>query len=138
MSGMARRWSLAKSRGHPGLGWLDASCPRGGSVKASERLVPGEREKEGPMDTRYPKLSPSLPRRDLLRAGLAAGTVLSARHVLIPGRASAQPRRGGILRVRGYDPPHFDPHLTLNFKTNTTLSFVYNRLVRYKVGPGVA
>jgi peptide/nickel transport system substrate-binding protein len=48
-----------------------------------------------------------------------------------------QPRRGGILRVRGYDPPHFDPHLTLNFKTNNTLSFVYNKLVRHKVGPEI-
>ena len=34
-------------------------------------------------------------------------------------------------------PPHFDPHLTLNFKTNTTLSFVYSTLVRYKVGADV-
>ena len=47
------------------------------------------------------------------------------------------PRRGGILRVRGYDPVHFDPHLTLNFKTHTTLSFVYSTLVRYKVGVGI-
>jgi peptide/nickel transport system substrate-binding protein len=39
--------------------------------------------------------------------------------------------------VRGYDPPHFDPHLTLNFKTNNTLSFVYNKLVRHKVGPEI-
>ena len=42
-----------------------------------------------------------------------------------------------LLRVRGYDPPHFDPHLTLNFKTNNTLSFVYSKLVRHKVGAGV-
>ena len=39
--------------------------------------------------------------------------------------------------MRGYDPPHFDPHQTLNFKTNTTLSFVYSKLVRHKVGAGV-
>jgi peptide/nickel transport system substrate-binding protein len=39
--------------------------------------------------------------------------------------------------VRGYDPVHFDPHLTISFKTHTTLSFVYNRLVRHKVGPEV-
>ena len=42
-----------------------------------------------------------------------------------------------MLRVRGYDPPHFDPHLTLNFKTNTTLSFVHSKLVRHRVGAGV-
>jgi peptide/nickel transport system substrate-binding protein len=34
-------------------------------------------------------------------------------------------------------PPHFDPHLTQNFKTYCTLSFVYSKLVRYKVGAGV-
>ena len=39
--------------------------------------------------------------------------------------------------MRGYDPPHFDHHLTLNFKTNTTLSFAYSTLVRYKVGSDV-
>ena len=53
------------------------------------------------------------------------------------GAETGQPKRGGILRVRGYDPPHFDPHLTLNFKTNTTLSFAYSTLVRYKVGADV-
>jgi len=36
--------------------------------------------------------------------------------------------------VCGYDPVHFDPHLTIHFKTNTTLSFAYSTLVRYKVG----
>ena len=39
--------------------------------------------------------------------------------------------------MRGYDPPHFDTHLTANFKTECTLSFVYSRLVRHEVGPGV-
>ena len=28
-------------------------------------------------------------------------------------------RRGGVLRVR-WDPPHFDPHLTINNFTHTT------------------
>src|SRR4029453_12018041 len=46
-------------------------------------------------------------------------------------------KRGGILHVRGWDPPHFDPHLTRNFMTHTTLSFVYNKLLRHKVGPQV-
>src|SRR2546427_12172969 len=89
------------------------------------------------MGTANPKLSPRLTRRDLLKAGLAVGATLSAEPVLTPGRLWAQPKRGGILRVRGYDPPHFDPHQTLNFKTNNTLSFVYSKLVRHKVGAGV-
>jgi len=39
--------------------------------------------------------------------------------------------------VRGYDPVHFDPHQTPSFKTHTTLSFVYSKLVRHKIGPEV-
>jgi peptide/nickel transport system substrate-binding protein len=80
-------------------------------------------------------------RRDLLKTGLVASATWSAGSLFRPaalwGASAGQPRRGGTLRVRGYDPPHFDPHLTLNFKTNTTLSFVYNKLVRHKVGAGI-
>jgi peptide/nickel transport system substrate-binding protein len=80
-------------------------------------------------------------RRALLKAGLAAGVTLSAWPLWSPpalwGAEMGQPRRGGILRVRGWDPPHFDPHLTRNFKTHTTLSFVYSKLLRHKVGPDV-
>jgi peptide/nickel transport system substrate-binding protein len=80
-------------------------------------------------------------RRQVLQAGLAAGVTLSAWPLARPaplwGVEAGQPRRGGILRVRGYDPTHFDPHLTISFKTHTTLSFVYSKLVRYPVGTGV-
>ena len=52
-------------------------------------------------------------RRDVLKAGLAAGVTLSAwplaRPPVLWGAEAGQPKRGGILRVRGYDPPHFDP-----------------------------
>src|SRR6266852_7921744 len=79
-------------------------------------------------------------RRALLQAGLAAGATLSALPLCSPpvlwGAEAGPPRRGGILRVRGWDPPHFDPHLTRNFKTHTTLSFVYSTLLRHKVGMG--
>jgi peptide/nickel transport system substrate-binding protein len=88
-----------------------------------------------------PRNSHGVSRRELLRAGLAGGAALAAWPVSTPQPLwgqEAQPKRGGILRVRGYDPPHFDPHLTLNFKTNTTLSFVYSKLVRHRVGPAVA
>src|SRR4029450_1022594 len=77
-------------------------------------------------------------RRDLLKAGLMAGLTLPAGHLAGPavlgGAGCGPPRRGGILRVRGWDPVHFDPQLTRNFKTNTTLSFVYSKLLRHKVG----
>jgi peptide/nickel transport system substrate-binding protein len=76
-------------------------------------------------------------RRDLLRTGVAAGTALSAGSFATPRTLQAQGKRGGILRVRGYDPPHFDPHLAFNPKLSSTVSFVYSKLVRFKVGPGV-
>jgi peptide/nickel transport system substrate-binding protein len=80
-------------------------------------------------------------RRELLQAGLAAGATLSIRPLTQPSLLwagqSAQPKRGGILHVRGWDPVHFDPQLTRNFKTNTTLSFVYSKLLRHKVGADV-
>src|SRR5262245_976314 len=91
------------------------------------------------MDSVRPPLGhdPRLTRRDVLKTGLAAGAALSAGSLVRPRPAGAQ-KRGGILKVRGYDPPDFDPHQTLNFKTNTTLSFVYSKLVRHKVGAGIA
>jgi peptide/nickel transport system substrate-binding protein len=82
-----------------------------------------------------------LRRRALLHAGLVASAALStwslARTPVLWGAEAGPPKRGGILRVRGYDPPHFDPHQTNSFKTHTTLSFVYSRLVRHKVGADV-
>ena len=58
-------------------------------------------------------------RRELIGSGLAAGVALSAGALVAPEVARAQGKPGGILRVRGYDPPHFDPHQTLNFKMRT-------------------
>jgi peptide/nickel transport system substrate-binding protein len=53
------------------------------------------------------------------------------------GEAAESPKRGGILRVRGRDPVHFDPHLTRDARTHSVLSFVCSRLLRYKVGGDV-
>ena len=81
-------------------------------------------------------------RRELLQRGLTAGLMISARPLYRPatlwGAEAGQPKHGGILRVRGYDPVHFDHHLTNNAKTSNTLSFVHSTLVRYKVGPEIA
>ena len=80
-------------------------------------------------------------RRDVLKGGLVAGVTLSALPLYSPtmlwGAGAGAPKRGGTLRVRGYDPVHFDPHQTISFKTHTTLSFVYSRLMRHTVGPEV-
>src|SRR6516165_1600087 len=90
----------------------------------------------------YSHLAEGLSRRALLHMGLAAGLTVSVLPLSRPaplwGAEAGQPKRGGILRVRGYDPVHFDHHLTLNAKTNTTLSFVHSTLLRYKVGPEIA
>ena len=86
----------------------------------------------------YSHLAEGLSRRELLHMGLAAGLTVSALPLSRPAplwsAEAGQPKRGGILRVRGYDPVHFDHHLTSNVKTNTTLSFVHSTLLRYKVG----
>src|SRR5262245_14540480 len=80
-------------------------------------------------------------RRALLKASLAAGATLSVWPLCSPsvlwGAEAGPPKRGGILRVRGWDPPHFDPHLTIAPATHFTLSLVYSRLVRHQVGPEV-
>src|SRR6266700_6848916 len=95
------------------------------------------------MSTQHVRLgnAAGISRRDVLKAGLTAGATLSALPLYHPttlwSAEAGPPKRGGILRVRGYDPVHFDHHLTINFKTNTTLSFVHSRLVRHKLGPGV-
>jgi len=80
-------------------------------------------------------------RRRLLQTGLAAGATLAAWPLSYPaavwGAEAGPPKRGGVLRARGWDPVHFDPHVTRNFKTHTALSFVYSKLLRHKVGPDV-
>ena len=93
------------------------------------------------MSTRYSRTTQGVSRRALLHTGLAAGVTLSAWPLSTPaplwGEETGTPRRGGTLRVRGGDLPHFDPHLTINNYTNYVLSFIYGRLVRHKVGAEV-
>jgi len=71
------------------------------------------------METQQATLAatPGWRRRRLLQAGLAAGVLAAwplSRPAVLWGAEAEQPRRGGILRVRGWDPPHFDPHSTIN------------------------
>jgi peptide/nickel transport system substrate-binding protein len=89
----------------------------------------------------HPQNSAGLSRRDLLKAGLVAGVTLSSWPLHHPpalwGAEAGQPKRGGILRVRGFDPPNFDPQLTVAGFTQSTVSFVYSKLLRHKVGGDV-
>ena len=75
----------------------------------------------------------TLSRRDLLTVG--AGAVAAG---VAPARAQAPaPRRGGTLTLRGWDPPHFDPVLTISYTTHVVASFTHSRLLRHRAGPGV-
>jgi len=75
-----------------------------------------------------------LSRRDLLAAG---GASLAA--ALAPRAARAQtPKRGGTLTLRLWDPPTWDPDLTISYKTHIAYTFTHSRLVKHKAGPGVA
>jgi peptide/nickel transport system substrate-binding protein len=56
-----------------------------------------------------------------------------------PDPANAQtPKRGGTLALRLWDPPHWDPYLTLAFRTQVPYSFTHSRLLRHKAGPAVS
>jgi peptide/nickel transport system substrate-binding protein len=78
----------------------------------------------------------ALSRRDLLKLGGGGAAVLASG--LSPSFAWAQaPRRGGVLTMRGWDPPHFDPHLTVSYKTHIAYSFTHSRLLKHKAGPGL-
>jgi len=88
------------------------------------------------MDAHTPS-NPSLSRRDLLKwggAGLAAATAAPA--IWTPAHAQS-PKRGGTLSLRLWDPPHWDPHLTISYKTHIAYSFTHSRLLKQKAGPAI-
>ncbi len=79
-----------------------------------------------------------LSRRDLLKAGGGALGAAAAGPQLGWALAHAQtPKRGGTITIRVWDPPHFDPYLTVAFKTQVVYSFTHNRLLRHKAGPSI-
>ena len=73
-------------------------------------------------------------RRHVLGVG---GTALATAAFPRPGAAAQRPRRGGTVTIRAWDPPHFDPVLTISYKTHVVTSFTHSRLVRHRAGPGV-
>jgi len=68
----------------------------------------------------------------LARAAVAGAGVLAPR----PGLAQT-PRRGGTLALRLWDPPHWDPYLTLAFRTQVPYTLTHSRLLKHKAGPAI-
>ena len=65
-------------------------------------------------------------RRSLLKAG--GGALAAAAAIPHLGTATAQTaKRGGTLSLRLWDPPHFDPHLTISYKINVLYTFTGDR-----------
>ena len=95
------------------------------------------------MNTRSvnPRNTYGVSRREVLHAGLAAGAALSAwpfyKASPFWGGEAGTRKHGSILCVRGGDPPHFDPPLTINNYTNYLLSFTHSRLVQHTAGADV-
>lgn len=80
----------------------------------------------------------ALTRRELLKLAAAAAPVITVTDLARPRAGEAQtPKRGGVFRLAGFDPPHFDPHQTPHWWTLIYLSLTHGGLVRHKAGPGV-
>src|ERR1044072_1313824 len=80
-----------------------------------------------------------LSRRDLLKAGGGAFAAAAiGPQLALHGALAQTPKRGGTVTLRLWDPPHFDPHLTISYKTNVLYTFTHSRLLKYKAGPVVS
>src|SRR5262245_8236823 len=91
----------------------------------------------GPLMDRLVHPAP-ISRRSLFKVGGAALAAAAVGPHLGAAIASAQtPKRGGTLNLRLWDPPHFDPHLTISYKINVLYTFTHSRLLKHKAGPGV-
>jgi len=82
-------------------------------------------------------MSARLSRRDLLKAGGALAASSAGMQVGLPRAHAQTPKRGGTISLRLWDPPHFDLHQTISYKTNILHTFTHSRLLKYKAGPGV-
>src|SRR6266403_2867231 len=78
-----------------------------------------------------------LSRRALLKAGGAVAAAAVGPQLGLRDARAQSPQRGGTISLRLWDPPHFDPHLTISYKTNILYTFTHSRLLKYKAGPAV-
>lgn len=77
-----------------------------------------------------------LTRRQLLAWSGAVGATHLGLHPA-RARAEAEPRRGGTLTIRAWEPPNFDVQQLDSFKTQVIYSFTHSRLLKHRAGPGV-
>jgi peptide/nickel transport system substrate-binding protein len=76
---------------------------------------------------------------DISRRSLLTSAVGLTAAAMLPGSARAQaPKRGGVLTIRGWDPPHFDTMLTTAYRVHVPITFTHSRLLRHKAGPAFA
>src|SRR5262245_49271901 len=113
----------------------------GGGSSSVEKAISGEATRP-PKETTMPARAPqflSISRRDVLKGTAALAAAAAAVPFSTPRHALAQtPKRGGVATIRAWDPPHFDPHLTISYKTHIAYSFTHSRLLKYKAGPSIA
>jgi peptide/nickel transport system substrate-binding protein len=88
------------------------------------------------MDVHAPS-KPLLSRRDLIKWGSVGAAAAAAAPAVWTSSLAQSPKRGGTLSLRLWDPPHFDPHLTISYKTHILYTFSHSRLLKPKAGPGV-
>lgn len=71
-------------------------------------------------------------RRDFVKLGVSGAAVALAG---TPARVSAQtPRRGGVLKHIGFEPPTYDIHASVSYQTQLVSSFVHRTLFKFVNG----
>ena len=80
----------------------------------------------------------SLTRRALLvRGGLGLAGAAVGGMVRSTSALAQAPKRGGTITIRAWDPIHFDPYLSITYKTQVAYSFTHSRLLKHRAGPSV-
>jgi peptide/nickel transport system substrate-binding protein len=85
-------------------------------------------------------MSTLVTRRGVLKlgaAGLATGLSGVKELAGLAPAAAQTPKRGGVFRFPGFDPPNFDPHQNVHWWTFIYISLTHGGLMRVKAGPGV-
>lgn len=71
-------------------------------------------------------------RREFLKLAAGTAAVFATPRVV----RAQQPKRGGVLKHIGLEPPSFDIHATISYQTQLISSFVHRTLFKFVNGPG--